>query len=70
MSTTTALSATAPALVIPHSRIRQIAGAAAVIAVLGRVASTFLWPPDSDASHARMLAAAAAHPSAGRTAEA
>jgi hypothetical protein len=29
-----------------------------------RVASIFLWPPDSDASHAKMLATAAAHPAA------
>lgn len=40
---------------------RPVAAAAAVVAVVARVASIFLWPPDADADHARMLATAAAH---------
>jgi hypothetical protein len=43
---------------------RRLATAAAGGAVVFRVASIFLWPPDSDASHARMLATAADHPAA------
>lgn len=40
---------------------RRAAAVCALVAVTARVASIFLWPPDSDASHARMLATAAAH---------
>ncbi len=64
MSTTTAPLITDPAVAIPQSRLRLVAAAAAVVAVVARVSSIFLWPPDSDASHARMIATAAAHPSA------
>lgn len=39
----------------------RVAAGAAVAAVLARLASIFLWPPDSDASHALMLATAADH---------
>jgi hypothetical protein len=39
----------------------HVAAAAAVVAVVARVASILLWPPDSDASHAKMLATASAH---------
>lgn len=46
----------------PVPRLRAVAAGAAVLAVLARLASIFLWPPDADASHARMLAAAALHP--------
>ena len=42
----------------------QVAAVAAVAATLLRVASIFTWPPDSDASHAKMLATAGAHPTA------
>ena len=51
-------------MAIPQGRLRLVAAAAAVVAVVARVTSIFLWPPDSDASHARMIATAAAHPSA------
>lgn len=40
---------------------RRTAAVCALVAVTARVASIFLWPPDADASHARMLASAAAH---------
>jgi hypothetical protein len=43
---------------------RRLAAVAAGGAVVFRVASIFLWPPGSDASHARMLATAADHPAA------
>jgi hypothetical protein len=41
---------------------RRLVALALLGAVAARVASILLWPPDSDASHARMLATAAAHP--------
>ena len=63
-TTTTAPLITDPAVAIPQRRLRLVAAAAAVVAVVARVTSIFLWPPDSDASHARMIATAAAHPSA------
>ncbi|MGN6577146.1 MAG: hypothetical protein ACTHKG_15845 [Nocardioides sp.] len=43
------------------SKATTWAAAAAVVAVLARVASIFLWPPDSDAGDAKMLATAQAH---------
>lgn len=43
------------------SGARSLAAAAAVVAVLARVASIFLWPPDSDAGHDKMLATADVH---------
>lgn len=46
----------------PVTTRRRIAAVAAGGAVVFRIASIFLWPPDSDASHARMLATAADHP--------
>ena len=64
MSSTTAPLASDRAADTPEGHMRRVAAAAAVIAVIGRVVSIFLWPPDSDASHARMLATAAAHPGA------
>lgn len=46
----------------PNSNRRlRIAAVSAVTAVLARVLSIFTWPPDSDASHARMVATAGAH---------
>jgi len=63
-TTTTSAHVTDPAALIPRSRLRLVAAAAVLLAVFGRVASIFLWPPDSDASHSRMLATAAAHPNA------
>jgi hypothetical protein len=48
----------------PRSTAHALAGSAAMLAVIARIASIFLWPPDADASHARMLATAGAHPSA------
>lgn len=48
----------------PVTTRRRLAAAAAGGAVVFRVASIFLWPPDSDASHAKMLATAADHPAA------
>ena len=41
---------------------RRLAGHALLAATALRLVSIFLWPPDSDASHAKMLATAAAHP--------
>jgi hypothetical protein len=41
--------------------LSRAAVAAALVAVVARVASIFLWPPNSDASHAKMLATAADH---------
>lgn len=41
---------------------RRLAGYALLIASALRTVSIFLWPPNSDASHAKMLAAAATHP--------
>src|SRR3954451_25239824 len=61
MSTTTARLATDAAVDLPPSPTRLVAAAAAVVAVVARTASIFLWPADTDASHERMLAAAAAH---------
>jgi hypothetical protein len=43
---------------------RSVAAAAAIAAIALRLVSIFSWPPDSDASHAKMLAAAGAHPTA------
>lgn len=40
---------------------RRLAAVAALVAVAARLASIFLWPPDSDGSHAKMLATAADH---------
>jgi hypothetical protein len=48
----------------PVTTRRRLAATAAGGAVAFRVASICLWPPDSDASHAKMLATAAAHPAA------
>jgi hypothetical protein len=63
VSTITAATLTAARVgPIPGGNARRVAAAAAVIAIIARVLSIFLWPPDSDASHARMLATAAAHP--------
>jgi hypothetical protein len=39
----------------------RVAAAAAVVAIVARTASILLWPPDSDASHAKMLATASGH---------
>ncbi len=39
----------------------QVAAWAAIAAVVARTASIFLWPPDADAGHAKMLATAALH---------
>jgi hypothetical protein len=47
---------------------RNVAAGAALAAVALRLVSIFTWPPDSDASHARMLATAGAHPTAWNTA--
>ena len=44
-----------------HSRRLRIAAISAVAAVLARIVSIFTWPPDSDASHAKMVATAGAH---------
>jgi hypothetical protein len=41
-------------------RLRVAAGAA-VLATVARVSSILLWPPNSDATHAQMLATAEAH---------
>jgi hypothetical protein len=48
----------------PVTTRRRLAAVAAAVAVVSRVSSIFLWPPDSDADHARMLATAANHPTA------
>ena len=48
----------------PVTTRRRLAVVAAGAAVASRVVSIFLWPPDSDASHAKMLATAADHPAA------
>jgi hypothetical protein len=40
---------------------RRVAAIAAITAVVARVVSIFLWPPDADASHAKMLATASDH---------
>jgi hypothetical protein len=40
---------------------RRAAALAATVAVVARVVSIFCWPPDADASHAKMLATADAH---------
>jgi hypothetical protein len=64
MTTTTAPPTALPTAANPAGQVRRVAAAAAVLGVFGRVVSIFLWPPDSDASHARMLATAAAHSAA------
>jgi hypothetical protein len=63
---TTTTTSTAPTAVPPASGRtgRPVAAAAALLAVVARVTSIVLWPPDSDASHAEMLATAGAHPTA------
>jgi hypothetical protein len=48
----------------PPTTGRRVAAGAAVLAIIARVASILLWPPDSDASHAQMLATAAEHQTA------
>jgi hypothetical protein len=40
---------------------RRVAAIAAITAVVARGVSIFLWPPDADASHAKMLATASDH---------
>lgn len=40
----------------------QLAAVAGAAAVAARAISILAWPPDSDASHARMVATAASHP--------
>ncbi|MGN6600157.1 MAG: hypothetical protein ACTHMW_12885 [Actinomycetes bacterium] len=47
-----------------RSTLRTTAAIAAVVGVAARVISIFLWPPNSDGSHAEMLATAAEHPAA------
>jgi hypothetical protein len=49
---------------MPTVTTRRVAGGAALAAVVLRLVSIVTWPPDSDASHARMLATAGAHPTA------
>lgn len=49
---------------MPTTTTRNVAAAAAVTAIAFRLVSIFTWPPDSDASHAKMLATAGAHPAA------
>lgn len=63
MTTTTVSTPIATAGAPARPGLRVAAGAA-LLAVVARVASIFLWPPDSDASHAKMLATAGAHPTA------
>lgn len=46
----------------PRRVNHKLAGYALLAATALRIVSIFLWPPDSDASHAKMLATAAAHP--------
>jgi hypothetical protein len=53
---------------MPTTTTRTVATGAALAAVALRLVSIFTWPPDSDASHARMLATAGAHPTAWNTA--
>lgn len=65
MSTTATTAAAAPPRPATRSfSLLHAAAAASVVAVVARVLSILLWPPDSDASHARMLATAATHPGA------
>lgn len=62
--TATTMPTYPPIVPVASSSVRRVAAGAAIGAVVARVASIFLWPPDSDASHAKMLATAGAHPTA------
>jgi len=53
---------------MPTTTTRTVAATAALAAVGLRLLSILTWPPDSDASHARMLATAGAHPADWNTA--
>lgn len=46
----------------PRHLNHKLAGYALLAATALRTVSIFLWPPNSDASHAKMLATATAHP--------
>lgn len=61
---TTTAPASPGATLAPTRTGLRVAAGAALVAVLTRTASIFLWPPDADASHAKMLATAGAHPTA------
>ncbi len=62
--TTTAPASLLTTIPAPARTGLRVAAGAALVAVLARTASIFLWPPDADASHAKMLATAGAHPTA------